>query len=276
MELFDSYLYHSCMIFFERNEQTIINGDFINQKFNESPSLIVTSPPYNLDIKYASYEDVRPYEDYLEWSYKWIRHAYEVGDDQCRFCMNIPLETNLGGNRPIAADLTKVCMDAGWSYRATLVWNKNNTHKRTAWGSFMRASAPCVIAPVEVILVFFKNEWKRIDPREPTEANDITRDEFINWTNGLWSMTGESAKRIGHPAPYPIELPLRCMKLFSHVGDVILDPFLGSGTTLIATTRSRRKGIGTEMDRGYCELAVKRVMEEIQQSPHCNDAFEMN
>lgn len=82
------------------------------------------------------------------------------------------------------------------------------------------------------------------------------------WTNGLWSFTGESKKRIGHPAPFPVELPRRCIKLFSFVDDKILDPFMGSGTTLIAAHISGRKGIGIDIDEGYCELAKNRLIKE--------------
>jgi len=92
-----------------------------------------------------------------------------------------------------------------------------------------RASAPFVIAPVELIVVLYKKHWRKVSG---SGKSDITRDEFIQWTNGLWTFKGESKKRIGHPAPFPIELPKRCIKLFSFVGDTILDPFVGSGTTL--------------------------------------------
>jgi site-specific DNA-methyltransferase (adenine-specific) len=92
--------------------------------------------------------------------------------------------------------------------------------------------------------------------------SDITRDEFIEWTSGIWSFSGESRKKIGHPAPFPLELPKRCIKLFSFVGDTVLDPFLGSGTTLLACALLNRRGIGVEIDRKYCELAKKRLIYE--------------
>ena len=90
--------------------------------------------------------------------------------------------------------------------------------------------------------------------------SDITRDEFIEWTNAVWNFSGENRKKIGHPSPFPVELPRRCIKLFSFVGDLILDPFLGSGSTLIACLETNRAGIGVEINRGYCELAVKRLI----------------
>ncbi len=89
----------------------------------------------------------------------------------------------------------------------------------------------------------------------------------MDWTNGLWTFNGESKKRIGHPAPFPIELPSRCVKLFSYVDDIVLDPFSGSGTTLIAAISNNRKGIGIDVDKKYCELARKRIFESTA-DPH--------
>ncbi|MCX6691510.1 MAG: DNA methyltransferase, partial [Methanoregula sp.] len=92
--------------------------------------------------------------------------------------------------------------------------------------------------------------------------SDITRQEFIDWTNGLWTFSGESKKKVNHPAPFPVELPLRCMKLFSFVDDIVLDPFLGSGSTLVAACRCNRRGIGTDMDLEYCGVARERIRKE--------------
>jgi len=121
----------------------------------------------------------------------------------------------------------------------------------------MSASAPFVIAPVELILVLYKKHWRKVSG---SGKSDITRDKFIQWTNGLWTFKGESKKKVGHPAPFPIELPKRCIKLFSFVGDTVLDPFAGSGTTLIAATMLNRIGIGVEIDPQYCELSKRRIL----------------
>jgi len=100
----------------------------------------------------------------------------------------------------------------------------------------------------------YKERWSKINK----EKSDIVRGEFIQWTNGVWTFNGESRK-IGHPAPFPIELPKRCIKLFSFVGDMVFDPFLGSGTTLLACQQTARRGIGIEVDKEYCRLAVERL-----------------
>ena len=126
----------------------------------------------------------------------------------------------------------------------------------------MSPSAPYVIAPVELIVVLYKGDWKRPPAGRTT---DITRQEFMDWTNGLWTFNGESKKKVNHPAPFPVELPLRCMKLFSYIDDVVLDPFLGSGSTLVAACRSGRRSVGIDLDLAYCRVALDRVRKETVQ-----------
>jgi len=221
----------------------------------ESIDLIVTSPPYDVDIKYENYDDSILYAEYLQFTRKWLARCYEFTKPDGRLCLNVPLDKNKGGQQSVCADITTIAKDVGWQYHSTIVWNEQNISRRTAWGSWMSASAPYVITPVEVIIVLYKKMWEKIRKGK----SDITRDEFIQWTNGVWAFSGESKTRIGHPAPFPIELPRRCIKLFSYVGDLVLDPFLGSGTTLLACFETDRAGIGVEINRNYCELAVKRL-----------------
>ncbi|MFC1485067.1 DNA-methyltransferase [bacterium] len=245
---------------YEDKNIEIINDDFISTKMinKESVDLIITSPPYNVDIKYNSHNDKISYNKYLDFSKKWIAKCYELGKNSCRFCLNVPLDKNKNGQQSVGADLTEIAKSAGWKYHSTIVWNEGNISKRTAWGSWMSASAPYVIAPVELIIVLYKNEWKK---NNKNGKNDITREEFMEWTNGLWTFNGESKNRIGHPAPFPRELPRRCIKLFSFVRDVVLDPFLGSGTTLIEAYIHNRIGIGVDVDNDYCKLAQRRLDE---------------
>lgn len=243
--------------YFKYNSVTIFNDDILKTEAiaNNSIDLIVTSPPYDVDIKYGNYDDSIPYDKYLEFTRSWLKRCYNFAKDDGRFCLNIPLDKNKGGQQSVYADITTIAKEVGWKYHATIVWNEQNISRRTAWGSWMSASAPFVIAPVEVIVVLYKKEWKK--KREG--KSDITREEFIEWTNAVWNFGGENRTRIGHPSPFPVELPRRCIKLFSFVGDTVLDPFLGSGTTLIACLETNRIGIGVEIDKKYCNLAVKRL-----------------
>lgn len=247
--------------YFENKNILIYNDDFlkINAIPESSIDLIITSPPYNVDIQYNTHRDNLSYEDYLEFSKKWIAKCYKLVKDDGRFCLNIPLDKNKGGQQAVGADITKIAKDIGWNYHSTIIWNEGNISRRTAWGSFMSAAAPYVIAPVEIIVVLYKKSWKKISG---SKKSDITKAEFMQWTNGVWNFNGESKTRIGHPAPFPIELPRRCIKLFSFVGDSVLDPFLGSGTTLIASYLNKRKGIGIDIDKKYCDLAIKRLQQE--------------
>lgn len=236
----------------------VINDDILTSDAikKDSIDLIVTSPPYNLDIKYQSHQDDMSYSDYLDFSRDWLSRCLELLRDDGRLCLNIPLDKNKGGHQSVGADITTVARRVGYQYHSTIIWNEGNISRRTAWGSWMSASAPYVIAPVELIVVLYKKTWRKTSG---SRESDITKSEFMEWTNGLWTFSGESKKKIGHPAPFPIELPRRCIKLFSFVGDTILDPFLGSGTTVIAARSNGRIGIGLEIDPHYCQLAIERI-----------------
>jgi site-specific DNA-methyltransferase (adenine-specific) len=247
-------------IYFETTGIKIVNDDVLTtDTINESSiDLIVTSPPYNVDINYNHYKDTFSYNEYLEFSEKWLSRCFQWLKDDGRLCLNIPLDKNKNGQQSVGADLTTIAKRVGFQYHSTIIWNEQNISRRTAWGSWLSASAPFVIAPVELIVVLYKKSWKKINKG----ISDITREEFMDWTNGMWSFSGESKKKIGHPAPFPLELPKRCIKLFSYVDDIILDPFLGSGTTLIAAALNKRQGIGIEIDETYCYLAKERLHNE--------------
>lgn len=250
-------------LFFHADSVWIYNADIlkINSIKENSIDLIVTSPPYNLDIKYNSHDDKMPYNNYLSFTREWLAQCYKFIKDDGRFCLNIPLDKNKGGHQSVCADITTIAKQVGFKYHSTIIWNEQNISRRTAWGSWLSASAPYVIAPVEVIIVLYKMEWKKA---RGIQKSDITKKEFMEWTNGLWNFRGESKKKVGHPAPFPVELPKRCIKLFSFVGDSVLDPFLGSGSTLLACLETGREGKGVDIDKKYCELAKRRLLIEGQ------------
>jgi site-specific DNA-methyltransferase (adenine-specific) len=222
---------------------------------NNSIDLIVTSPPYNLNIGYGSNDDNLGYDEYLQFSARWMKKCFDLAKDDGRFCLNIPLDKNKWWHNSVYSDLTLIAKRAWWHYFSTVVWNEWNISRRTAWGSWLSASAPYVIAPVEMIVIFYKKQWKKLKRWE----SSISKEEFMEWTNGIWTFNGESKKRIGHPAPFPIELPKRCIQLFSYKDDVVFDPFMWSGTTLIAAGLYWRKGVGIDIDKAYCELAKSRI-----------------
>jgi len=245
-------------LYFRAGSVFIYNDDILTTDVieNKSIDLIVTSPPYNVGIEYADYKDNIPYEEYLIFTRKWLAKCYDLVKNDGRLCLNIPLDKNKGGQQSVCADITTVAKEVGWKYHATVIWNEQNISRRTAWGSWLSASAPFVIAPVEVVVVLYRENWHK---RSGSLKSDIARNEFISWTNGVWNFSGESKNKIGHPAPFPIELPRRCIKLFSFIGDTVLDPFLGSGTTLLACAETNRAGIGVEINKNYCEMAKKRL-----------------
>src|SRR5208283_903074 len=250
--------------FYRKDNLTIINEDVFATRAipSQGIDLVVTSPPYNVDIRYNSHDDKLTYAEYLAFSKRWMKRCYRWLRTDGRFCLNIPLDKNKGGQQSVGADLTTIAKKCGFSYHSTIIWNESNISRRTAWGSWASASAPYVIAPVELIVVLYKDSWKKTSG---SRQSDITREEFMEWTNGLWTFNGERKTRIGHPAPFPVELPLRCMKLFSFVGDTVLDPFMGSGSTLVAAARCNRTAIGIEIDPHYCGIAQRRITGEAPQ-----------
>ncbi|MDR3195322.1 MAG: site-specific DNA-methyltransferase [Endomicrobium sp.] len=248
--------------FFEFNNAVLYRGNVLeaNTFENNFCDLIVTSPPYNVGIEYNSNEDLLNYNDYLAFTEQWLKNCYYWTKDSGRLILNIPLDKSKGGQKSVGADITTIAQKVGWKYHSTIIWNEGNISRRTAWGSFMSASAPYVIAPVELVIVLYKKEWKKIGG---SKISDITKKDFMNWTNGVWTFNGESKKRIGHPAPFPKELPYRAIKLFSYVNDVVFDPFSGSGTTILVAAMNNRTGIGLEIDLDYCKLAKKRLLYEL-------------
>lgn len=264
-------------LFFDEDSIKIYNEDVLATKRvpDESVDLIVTSPPYSVDIKYGQYDDGIPYPAYLKFTEKWLKRCLAFAKVDGRICINIPLDKNKGGQQSVYADVLSIAKSVGWKYHTTIIWNEQNISRRTAWGSWQSASAPFIISPVEVIAVMYKSYWKK---RGGSGRSDMSREEFIEWTNGvwtaessepsanqgehstmIWSFNGESKKRVGHPTPFPVELPTRCIKMFSFVSDVVLDPFMGSGSTLVACKQNQRIGIGVEIDRDYCEIAKERL-----------------
>lgn len=245
-------------IFYKDENSVILHGNMLTDERipDNHIDLIVTSPPYNVRKDYGMVSDNLSYDEYIDFTFEWLKKCRSWAKPDGRLCMNIPVDTGKGEQRSLGADITYIAKQVGWKYRTTIVWNEGNISKSSARGSFMSASSPHVISPAELIVVMFKEQWKKTSRGK----SDTTKEEFVEWTNGVWTFSGESKKKIGHPAPFPVELPKRCIKLFSYVDDIVLDPFMGSGTTLVAAKMLNRKSMGIEISREFCELAFKRIL----------------
>lgn len=150
-------------VFYENERIKILNDNIIttDEILENSINLIITSPSYNVDIGYSLHNDKESYKDYLEFTQKWLKKCFDLTKNDGRFCLNIPLDKNKGGQQSVCADITTIAKQVGWKYHSTIIWNEGNISRRTAWGSFMSASAPYVIAPVEVIVILYKQNWKK-------------------------------------------------------------------------------------------------------------------
>lgn len=222
-----------------------------------SVDLILTSPPYNLNINYSDYQDKQPIEVYFDWCREWIEECYRILKPGGRFCLQIGcFQSTI--NHPTYATFTNICQDIGFTFREFIIWNKNQIPKRTAWGSWLSPSNPRILPPFEMIINFHKISPKIIEKGE----SDLDRQEFIDWTNGLWVIAPESAKKMKHPAPFPEELAKRCIKMHSYKGAVVVDPFNGSGTTTKVANQLGRNWIGFDITEEYCNISRNRIYEK--------------
>lgn len=231
----------------------------------ESVHLVCTSPPYNLGIDYDTYNDKRDLQEYMALMEQIFTQCYQVLVNGGRCCINIP-SISMDKEReneiferayvPLFAYYIHMMEKIGFETRATIVWYKQNMSKNTAWGSYKSPSNPNTVPPFEYILVFHKGS-KRL---EGNTKPDITKKEFVTYSNALWNFKPETNK-LGHPVPYPIELPYRCIRYYSYPEQIVLDPFAGVCTTALAARQTGRKFICFDMSRAYIDLGKKRLDE---------------
>jgi DNA modification methylase len=218
-----------------------------------SVHLVVTSPPYNAGKTYDRDLTIEEYRQILRTVFKETRRVIVNGG---RICVNI---ANLGRRPyiPLHAFVIQDMLDLGFLMRGEIIWNKSaSSGTSTAWGSWKSASNPTLRDTHEYIMVFSKGTFSR---QESGRQNTITKDEFLAFTKSVWNFPAESAHRVGHPAPFPIELPYRCIQLYSFKGDVVLDPFCGVGSTCLAALKSERHFVGYEINEEYVKAATKRI-----------------
>jgi len=216
--------------------------------------LAFTSPPYNVG---KDYEDDLSLQEYLDVIRNVAKEVYRVLRPGGRYVVNI---ANLGRKPyiPLHSFFYDIHMDVGFLTMGEIIWQKaKGASGSCAWGSWMSAKAPRLRDLHEYLLVFAKGDFSRPDKG----VSDIERDEFMESTLSIWNIPPASAKRIGHPAPFPIALAERVVKLYSYVDDVVLDPFVGSGTTCIAAAQNNRHYIGFDISKEYCDLAEQRILE---------------
>lgn len=256
-------------------KNTIFAGDSrdLSAVPDNSVALVVTSPPYFAGKAYEAElgEGHVPasYVDYLVMLRDVFAECWRVLEPGGRIAINV---ANLGRKpyRSLAGDVTTILQDdLGFLLRGEIVWIKaDGASGNCAWGSYASAANPVLRDLTERIVIASKGRFDRALKRSQREEkglpfeNSITPEDFMAWTLDTWKIAPESAKRVGHPAPYPAELPRRAIELFTYVGDTVLDPFMGAGQTGIAAIRTGRNYVGFDIDPDYVALAEKRIAAE--------------
>ena len=228
-----------------------------SEKMDELPDnsihLMVTSPPYNVSKEYDNNLNLK---EYLELLNTVWRETYRVLVPGGRACINI---ANLGRKPyiPLHSYIIEAMQKNGYLMRGEIIWNKaSSASPSTAWGSWLSAANPVLRDIHEYILIFSKDTFSR---KKKDKENTIKKEEFLELTKSIWTFSAVSARQIGHPAPFPEELPHRLIQLYSFKGDVVLDPFVGSGMTCLSAIKDKRNYIGYDINPEYVKLAEKRI-----------------
>jgi len=242
----------------------IICGDcleIMKEMPDKSVNLVITSPPYNCGIDYDVYKDNLEYFDYLEFTKNWLLEVFRVLKDTGRIALNIPYELNLherGGRICLMSDYWQAMKQIGfkWAGLVDLIETQPQRVKYTAWGSYLSASAPYIYNPKECVIIAYKNDWKKGNGK-----SDLTKEDFIEYVSGMWKYRAETQELTR--ANFSLDIPIKAIKILSFIDDIILDPFLGSGTTAVAAKQLKRNFIGIEISEKYCKIANERLRQEI-------------
>lgn len=225
-----------------------------------SVQLIVTSPPYNVGKPYETPVENGKHLDNLT---EYLAFLKEVWTECVRvLCHGGRLAVNIASTWrqpyiPLHSHIAMQMIELGLMMRGEVIWDKGaSAGVSTAWGSFARASNPTLRDVHEYILVFSKGALKL---ESDGRASGISNQDFVDWTRSIWRFPTESAKRTRHPAPFPEELPRRLILLYTNAGDLVLDPFMGAGTTAVAAAREGRRFVGYEIENSYCVTARQRL-----------------
>ena len=262
----------------------IINGDCIEvmKTFPEgSIDLLVTSPPYNVNISYDVHKDDLPMDTYYEWTKDWLREAFRVLKDDGRIAVNVPNELNVqerGGRILFVAEFWMMMKEIGFKFSGLVDLTEDSPHRvrQTAWGSWMSASAPYIYNPKECIILAYKKTNKKLTKGESQwlgEPNKIIQEdgtiknkmiykdedkkEFMNLVFGRWEYFADTKSLT--KATFSMDIPAKAIKILTYKNDIILDPFMGSGTSAVAAEVLDRRWVGIELSSDYTEIARKRV-----------------
>ncbi|RDU59291.1 site-specific DNA-methyltransferase [Helicobacter sp. MIT 14-3879] len=226
---------------------------------DNSVHLMLTSPPYNVS---KDYDDNLSLDEYLQLLKNVFNETYRVLVSGGRACINI---ANVGRKPyiPLTMYVNQMMLELGFLMRGEIIWDKSaSSGVSLAWGSFRSASNPVLRDTHEYILVFSKGGFKREKKKAKAIKKDsISKEDFMEWSKSIWHFPAVSAKKIGHPAPFPLELPKRLIEFYSFEEDIILDPFIGSGTSALAALELKRNFIGYELNKDYINLANSRINE---------------
>ncbi len=225
---------------------------------DKSVHLMVTSPPYNVGKLYDKDMSLDEYRDFLTSIWKEVYRVLVPGG---RICINI---ANLGRKPyiPLHTFIIQDLLKIGFLMRGEVIWDKGATASSSiAWGTYLSAKNPVLRDSHEYILIFSKDTFTR--GIKDNMKSTLSKEEFAEFTKSIWSFNAESATKVGHPAPFPVELPARCIKLYTFEEEVVLDPFVGSGTTAVAAINLNRHYVGYDVDSEYVNMAEKRIKQAI-------------
>ena len=273
----------------------IINGDCIEvmKTLPEgSVDLVVTSPPYNCGIKYDVHVDTLDMEDYWNWTKDWLTESYRILKDDGRVSINIPYEVNVqdrGGRVFFVSEFYQVMKQVGFKFFGIVDLEEQSPHrsKTTAWGSWMSCSSPYIYNPKECVILAYKKQhikkvkgepqWKgtptEIEQEDGTIKKKVVyeekdKKEFMELVFGQWNYFADTKSLT--KATFSLDIPSKAIKILSYKNDVVLDPFAGSGTSMVAAEILDRRWLGVELSENYCDVARKRVQSFVDDKKQLN------